>query len=80
MRHWENKKETKYLFSRVRSIATIISQGKFDKDKFDYMMRMGEMVKSGRVREYDASVAVGQKFAKEYVEPQLKEDEEDEQT
>jgi hypothetical protein len=30
---------------------------------------MGNMVKSGRIREYDASVMVGQKFANEYVAP-----------
>lgn len=32
-------------------------------------MQMGSMVKSGRMREYDASVMVGQKFANEYVAP-----------
>lgn len=66
---WSDKKETKYLCTRVISLARIISQGHFDKGKFDYMMNMGQMVSSGRVREYDASVAIGQKFANEYVAP-----------
>ena len=33
------------------------------------MMRMGQMVERGRMREYDASVMVGQRFANEYVAP-----------
>ena len=66
---WSEKKETKYLCSRVLSMARIISNGHFDRAKFEYMMNMGNMVSSGRVREYDASVAIGQKFANEYVAP-----------
>lgn len=66
---WGERKETKYVCSKVRSIARIISEGKFDRQKFDFMMQMGTMVKSGRMREYDASVMVGQKFANEYVAP-----------
>lgn len=66
---WMEKKETKYLCSRVLSLARIISNGHFDRTKFEYMMNMGNMVSSGRVREYDASVAIGQKFANEYVAP-----------
>ena len=71
---WEEKKETKYLITKVRSLARIISQGQFDRTKFDFMMNMGQMVKSGRMREYDASVAVGQRFANEYVTPAMQED------
>jgi hypothetical protein len=71
--HWENEKETKYLVTKVRSLARIISQGQFDRNKFDFMMNMGQLVKSGRIREYDASVAVGQRFANEYVTPAMRE-------
>lgn len=67
--HWEKEKETKYLCSRVRSLAKIISVGQFNKEKFEFMMNMGAMVERGRMREYDASVMVGQKFANEYIAP-----------
>ena len=66
---WEEAKETKYLFQRVRSLAKIIASGHFDPQKFQFMMRMGQMVERGRIREFDASVAIGQKFANEYVAP-----------
>jgi hypothetical protein len=56
---WSKHKETKYLCTKVRSLARIISQGMFDKAKFEYMMNMGAMVERGRIREFDASVAVG---------------------
>ena len=66
---WSTNPNTKYLFKRVNSLAKIISQGRFDKEKFEFMLTMGKMVERGRMREYDASVMVGQKFANEYVAP-----------
>lgn len=66
---WESAKETKYLYQKVRSLTKIIASGQFDPVKFEFMMRMGQMVERGRMREFDASVAIGQKFANEYVAP-----------
>ena len=66
---WAKHKDTKYLCTKVASLSKIIAGGRFEMDKFEYMMNMGKMVERGRVREFDASVMVGQKFANEYVAP-----------
>ena len=74
---WAKHKDTKYLCTKVASLSKIIAGGRFDMNKFEYMMNMGKMVERGRMREFDASVMVGQKFANEYVAPVAQSQQED---
>lgn len=64
-----DNKDTKYLCKNVFSLAKIIASGGYDKKKLDFMLKLGGLVESGHVREFDASVMVGQKFANEFIAP-----------